>query len=61
MTGGAIRTLPVGRKTFLAGDINGTWGAVNASAVITTLPLALPFVFAQRQIIRGRSVGSVEG
>jgi multiple sugar transport system permease protein len=60
-TGDTVRTLPVGLQTFLSGDINVKWGAVNASAVITTLPLAIVFVFAQRQIIRGLTAGALKG
>jgi multiple sugar transport system permease protein len=60
-TGDVVRTLPVGLQTFLAGDINVKWGAVNASAVITTLPLALVFVVAQRQLIRGLTAGAFKG
>ena len=59
-TGDAVRTLPVGLQTFLAGDINVKWGAVNASAVITTLPLAAVFLFAQRQIVRGLTAGALK-
>jgi len=59
-TGDAVRTLPVGLQTFLAGDINVKWGAVNASAVITTLPLAVIFVFAQRQLIQGLTAGAIK-
>ena len=60
-TGDTVRTLPVGLQTFLAGDINVKWGAVNASAVITTLPLALVFLVAQRQLIRGLTAGAFKG
>jgi multiple sugar transport system permease protein len=60
-TGDTVRTLPVGLQTFLAGDINVKWGAVNASAVITTLPLALVFIAAQRQLIRGLTAGAFKG
>lgn len=59
-TGDAVRTLPVGLQTFLAGDINVKWGAVNASAVITTVPLAVIFVFAQRQLIKGLTAGAIK-
>lgn len=59
-TGDAVRTLPVGLQTFLAGDINVKWGAVNASAIITTLPLAAVFLFAQRQIVGGLTAGALK-
>jgi len=35
-------------------------GAVNALAVITTLPLAVISIFAQRQLIQGLTAGAIK-
>jgi multiple sugar transport system permease protein len=60
-SGNDVRTLPVALRAFLGGEAGLFWGTVSASAVSTTVPVALLFFFFQRYLIQGLTAGSVKG
>jgi len=60
-SGEEVRTLPVVTRFFVQGEADFPWGTIMASAVMTTLPVALLFLFFQRYLIRGLTAGSVKG
>jgi len=56
----ALRTLPIGLRTFM-GQYSTEWNVLMAASVVTTLPVVLMFVFLQKYFIRGMTSGSVKG
>jgi multiple sugar transport system permease protein len=60
-SGEEVRTLPVVTRFFVQGEADFHWGIIMASAVMTTLPVAMLFLFFQRYLIRGLTDGSVKG
>jgi multiple sugar transport system permease protein len=60
-SGEEVRTLPVVTRFFVQGEADFHWGIIMASAVMTTLPVAILFLFFQRYLIRGLTDGSVKG
>lgn len=60
-SGERVRTLPVLLRIFVSGDSGVYWGTVMAGAVLTTLPVALLFLFFQRYLISGLAAGAVKG
>jgi multiple sugar transport system permease protein len=60
-SGEEVRTLPVVTRFFVQGEADFHWGIIMGSAVLTTLPVALLFLFFQRYLIRGLTAGSVKG
>jgi ABC-type glycerol-3-phosphate transport system permease component len=56
----AMRTLPIGLRTFI-GQYSTEWNVLMAASVITTLPVVLMFVFLQKHFIRGMTSGSIKG
>ena len=59
-SGEDVRTLPVVTRFFVQGEADFHWGIIMACAVLTTLPVAMLFLFFQRYLIRGLA-GSVKG
>lgn len=53
-------TLTVGVMHFFEG-VHVNWGLMMASAVLMTLPLAILFMFFQRQLVAGFGAGAVKG
>lgn len=60
-SGEEVRTLPVVTRFFVQGEADFHWGIIMACAVMTTLPVAILFLFFQRYLIRGLTAGSVKG
>jgi multiple sugar transport system permease protein len=60
-SGESVRTLPVLLRIFVGGDSGVYWGTVMAGAVLTTLPVALLFLFFQRYLISGLAAGAIKG
>ena len=60
-SGERVRTLPVLLRIFVGGDSGVDRGTVMAGAVLTTLPVALLFLFFQRYLISGLAAGAVKG
>jgi ABC-type glycerol-3-phosphate transport system permease component len=55
------RTLPVAMRFFVGGEQGVYWSTVSASAIMTTVPVALLFLVFQRYLIQGLTSGSVKG
>jgi ABC-type glycerol-3-phosphate transport system permease component len=54
------KTLPLVLQTFVGrGDTD--WGAVMATSVIYTLPVALVFILARKHLMTARTAGAVKG
>jgi maltose/maltodextrin transport system permease protein len=53
-------TLAVGSKLFLH-EHNYHWGDFSAAAILSGLPIAITFLFAQRWMVSGLSSGAVKG
>jgi multiple sugar transport system permease protein len=55
-----MQTLPSGLGSFIMGDVF-LWGPLMAVSFITTLPPVLLFIFVQRFVVSGMTLGSVKG
>jgi multiple sugar transport system permease protein len=55
-----LRTMPVGLYSFQIGDVL-LWGQLMAAAIIATLPVVVLFMFVQRYVVQGLTMGSVKG
>jgi multiple sugar transport system permease protein len=55
-----MRTLTVGIAAMRGKDVID-WGLLNAGVVVTTIPLAILFVFVQRHLVHGLTAGAVKG
>jgi multiple sugar transport system permease protein len=56
----SLWTLPVGLRAMVIGDIF-PWGQMFAASIMTTVPVVVIYVLAQRFMIAGLSAGSVKG
>ena len=54
-------TVAVGINTVFVDDFNADWGVIAASSVIAATPIAMLFIFFQKQITGGLTAGSVIG
>ena len=54
-------TVAVGINTVFVDDFNADWGVIAASSVIAATPIAVLFIFFQKQITGGLTAGSVKG
>ena len=54
-------TVAVGINTVFIDDFNADWGVIAASSVIAATPIAILFIFFQKQITGGLTAGSVKG
>lgn len=57
---GQMKTLSLGIAGFLVSDIF-IWGQMMAAAIISTVPMLLLFIFLQRYVVQGLTMGSVKG
>lgn len=55
-----LMTLPTGLGSYMLGDVF-LWGPLMATAMITTVPPVLLFIFVQRFVVAGMTLGSVKG
>ena len=55
-----VMTLPTGLGSFIMGDVF-LWGPLMATAMITTIPPIILFIFVQRYVVSGMTLGSVKG
>jgi multiple sugar transport system permease protein len=53
-------TLPTGLGSYIMGDVF-MWGPLMATALITTIPPIILFMFVQRYVVSGMTLGSVKG
>jgi ABC-type glycerol-3-phosphate transport system permease component len=55
-----MRTLSAG-LLFMVGQYEIQWGQLSAGVMISTLPVAVLFIFLQRHLIRGLTAGALKG
>jgi multiple sugar transport system permease protein len=60
ITSESLRTLPIGLQSMVVGDIL-PWGKLMAASLLTAVPVAALYVYAQRYLAEGLTVGSVKG
>lgn len=56
----SLRTLPIGLLSMVVGDIL-PWGELMAASLLTAIPVAVLYVFAQRFLTEGLTIGGVKG
>lgn len=56
----SLRTLPIGLQSMVVGDIL-PWGELMAASLLTAVPVALLYMYAQRFLVGGLTVGAVKG
>lgn len=60
ITSESLRTLPIGLQSLVVGDIL-PWGKLMAASLLTAVPVALLYIYAQRFLSEGLTVGAVKG
>jgi len=60
ITSESLRTLPIGLQSMVVGDIL-PWGKLMAASLLTAIPVAVLYIFAQRYLVEGLTVGGVKG
>ena len=60
ITSESLRTLPIGLQSMVVGDIL-PWGKLMAASLLTAVPVAVLYIFAQRYLTEGLTVGGVKG
>jgi multiple sugar transport system permease protein len=60
ITSESLRTLPIGLQSMVVGDIL-PWGRLMAASLLTAVPVAILYVYAQRFLVEGLTVGGVKG
>jgi multiple sugar transport system permease protein len=60
ITSESLRTLPIGLQSMVVGDIL-PWGQLMAASLLTALPVAVLYIYAQRFLAGGLTVGAVKG
>jgi multiple sugar transport system permease protein len=56
----SLRTLPIGLQSLVFGDIL-PWGKLMAASLLTAVPVAVLYIYAQRFLVEGLTAGSVKG
>jgi multiple sugar transport system permease protein len=60
ITSESLRTLPIGLQSMVVGDIL-PWGQLMAASLLTAVPVAALYIYAQRFLAEGLTVGGVKG
>lgn len=60
ITSESLRTLPIGLLSMVVGDIL-PWGELMAASLLTAIPVAVLYIYAQRFLASGLTVGAVKG
>ena len=60
ITSESLRTLPIGLQSMVVGDIL-PWGQLMAASLLTAMPVAVLYIYAQRFLAEGLTVGGVKG
>jgi multiple sugar transport system permease protein len=60
ITSESLRTLPIGLQSLVFGDIL-PWGKLMAASLLTAVPVAVLYIYAQRFLVGGLTVGGVKG
>lgn len=55
-----VRTLPIGLQRFIT-SYEIYWNHLGAASVLTTIPVVILFLFIQRYMVKGLTLGSVKG
>lgn len=56
----AMRTLPAGINNFITRS-GIQWGPLNASGIVTTLPVLVIFIIFQKALVKGLTAGATKG
>lgn len=56
----SLRTLPIGLLSMVVGDIL-PWGKLMAASLLTAIPVAILYLYGQRYLVGGLTVGAVKG
>ena len=56
----SLRTLPIGLQSMVVGDIL-PWGKLMAASLLTAVPVAILYLYTQRYLVGGLTVGAVKG
>jgi multiple sugar transport system permease protein len=56
----SLRTLPIGLLSLVVGDIL-PWGKLMAASLLTAIPVAILYLYGQRYLVGGLTVGAVKG
>lgn len=56
----SLRTLPIGLQSMVVGDIL-PWGELMAASLLTAIPVAILYLYGQRYLVGGLTVGAVKG
>ena len=60
ITSELLRTLPIGLQSMVVGDIL-PWGQLMAASLLTAVPVAVLYIYAQRFLVEGLTIGGVKG
>jgi multiple sugar transport system permease protein len=60
ITSESLRTLPIGLQSMVVGDIL-PWGQLMAASLLTAVPVAALYIYAQRFLVEGLTIGGVKG
>ena len=60
LTSESLKTLPVGLQLLVFGDIL-PWGKLMAASLLTAIPVAILYLYGQRYLVGGLTVGAVKG
>jgi multiple sugar transport system permease protein len=60
ITSESLRTLPIGLQSMVVGDIL-PWGQLMAASLLTAIPVAILYIYAQRFLAEGLTIGGVKG
>ena len=60
ITSESLRTLPIGLLSLVVGDIL-PWGRLMAASLLTAIPVAILYLYGQRYLVGGLTVGAVKG
>ena len=55
-----MRTLSAG-LLYMAGQYEVQWGQLSAGVMISTVPVAILFIFLQKHLIKGLTAGAMKG
>jgi len=59
-TSASLRTLPVGLQSMVVGDLL-PWGQLMAASLLTAIPVAGLYLYMQRYLVGGLTLGGVKG
>ena len=60
ITSERLKTLPVGLQLLVFGDVY-PWGQLMSASLLMAIPVVLIYIYAQRYLVEGLTMGSVKG